>query len=297
MPNWKSPGPDGVQGYWIKNLTALHERIAVQMNDLLVNGKEVPKWLTTGKTALCQKDPSKGSAVDNYRPISCLPLMWKLMTGNVNIKRGIFQGDSLSPLLFVICMIPLSGILRKVEPLLRTVKRQGTIKTDDAMEPKEYKNVRKRESIMPGRKKECMDSTTRYGWEGFQNSWKWLQSSDLKGCTEALSCSAQEQALRTNNIKHFIDKVGSLLSAGWDARVVETEREEIDNYRPLRDEIARLWSMRKVEIIPVVVGALGAVSKQFEAYVEAIGIKMNVEHAQKTALLGSARILRLVLGQ
>ena len=35
--------------------------------------------------------------------------------GNVNIKRGIFQGESLSPLLFVICMIPLSRILRKVK--------------------------------------------------------------------------------------------------------------------------------------------------------------------------------------
>ena len=77
---------------------------------------------------------------------------------------------------------------------------------------------------------------------------------------------------------------------------MEKEREKIDKYRPLRDEIARLWSMTKVEIIPIVVGALGAVSKQFEAYIEAIGIKMNVEHAQKTALLGSARILRLVLG-
>ena len=39
-----------------------------------------------------------------------------------------------------------------------------------------------------------------------QNSWKWLRSSGLKGCTEALICSAQEQALRTNNIKHFVDK-------------------------------------------------------------------------------------------
>ena len=29
------------------------------------------------------KDPSKGNAVDNYRPISCLPLMWKLMTGTI----------------------------------------------------------------------------------------------------------------------------------------------------------------------------------------------------------------------
>ena len=34
--------------------------------------------------------------------------------GTVNVKRGIFQGDSLSPLLFVLCMIPLSLILRKV---------------------------------------------------------------------------------------------------------------------------------------------------------------------------------------
>ena len=29
---------------------------------------------------LCQKDLSKGNAVDNYRSISCLLLMWKLMT-------------------------------------------------------------------------------------------------------------------------------------------------------------------------------------------------------------------------
>ena len=35
--------------------------------------------------------------------------------GTVNIKRGIFQGDSLSPLIFVICMIPLSKVLRKAK--------------------------------------------------------------------------------------------------------------------------------------------------------------------------------------
>ena len=37
--------------------------------------------MTTAKTIPCGKDPGKGNAVDNYRPISCLPLMWKLMTG------------------------------------------------------------------------------------------------------------------------------------------------------------------------------------------------------------------------
>ena len=39
--------------------------------------------MTAGKTVLCQKNPSKRNAVDNYRPISCLPLMWKLMTGTI----------------------------------------------------------------------------------------------------------------------------------------------------------------------------------------------------------------------
>ena len=34
--------------------------------------------------------------------------------GEVNVRRGIFQGDSLLPLLFVLSMVPLSLILKKV---------------------------------------------------------------------------------------------------------------------------------------------------------------------------------------
>ena len=37
--------------------------------------------MTFGKTVLCKKGPAKGSVVDDYRPIFCVPLMWKLMTG------------------------------------------------------------------------------------------------------------------------------------------------------------------------------------------------------------------------
>ena len=80
IPNWKSPGPDGVQGYWLKNLTSLHQRIASQLNECLQSG-DVPKWMTKGKTILCLKDVEKGNLVSNFRPITCLPLMWKLMTG------------------------------------------------------------------------------------------------------------------------------------------------------------------------------------------------------------------------
>ena len=50
------------------------------------------------------------------------------------------------------------------------------------------------------------------------------------------------------------------------------------------------------KIIPVVVGALDAVSTGFEKYVAAIEIEMKVEHVQKTTLLRTAQILRLVLG-
>ena len=35
--------------------------------------------------------------------------------GEVNIKRGIFQDDTLSPLLFVVAMIPLTHLLRKIK--------------------------------------------------------------------------------------------------------------------------------------------------------------------------------------
>ena len=36
--------------------------------------------MTKGKTTLIQKDSEKGNAASNYRPIACLPLMWKLLT-------------------------------------------------------------------------------------------------------------------------------------------------------------------------------------------------------------------------
>ena len=39
--------------------------------------------MSHGRTALCQKDPQKGNTADNYQPITCLPLIWKLLTGAI----------------------------------------------------------------------------------------------------------------------------------------------------------------------------------------------------------------------
>ena len=232
MSNWKSAGPEFVQGFWFKQITNLHESIAKHLQECLNEGN-VPDWMVKGRTVLIQKDKAKGAAVGNFRPIACLPLMWKLLTGifaeglyqhltenslfpaeqkgcrkgsrgtkdqllidkavlknckrrstnlavawidyrkaydmvphswivqclsmfkvasnvkdlitksmgnwrtevtsngetlgSVNINRGIFQGDSLSPLLFVLIMIPLSMILREAKSRYKLGKDKPSI--------------------------------------------------------------------------------------------------------------------------------------------------------------------------
>ena len=80
MLSWKSPRPDGVQGYWIKNLNNLHNSIALQL-DRCLQENNLPKWMVTGKTLLCIKEIQKRNLVSNFRPITCLPLIRKLLAG------------------------------------------------------------------------------------------------------------------------------------------------------------------------------------------------------------------------
>ena len=39
--------------------------------------------MTKGKNTLIQKDPSKGTATNNYRQITCLQMMWKIPTAQI----------------------------------------------------------------------------------------------------------------------------------------------------------------------------------------------------------------------
>ena len=80
MSNWKPLGPDLVQGFWLKNFSSLHERVRLQLKEYLDSGF-VPSWLTRGRTSFLLKDKNKGNGASNYRPITCLPLMWKLLSG------------------------------------------------------------------------------------------------------------------------------------------------------------------------------------------------------------------------
>ena len=43
----------------------------------------VPEWITKERTTLIQKDPNNGTASNNYRPITCLLIMWKILTAQI----------------------------------------------------------------------------------------------------------------------------------------------------------------------------------------------------------------------
>ena len=73
------------------------------------------------------------------------------------------------------------------------------------------------------------------------------------------------------------------------------ELEKVEKYQLLKDEIAQVWCMRKVIVILVGIGALGAVSVNFKEYIKRIGVNVKLEVIQKTALLGTAKILKKVL--
>ena len=73
------------------------------------------------------------------------------------------------------------------------------------------------------------------------------------------------------------------------------EIKKTKKYQNWKRDLKRLWLLKKVEVVPVVVGALGCIRKGFSGWMDTLGIKLNVGMVQKSVLLGTARILRKVL--
>ena len=79
-----------------------------------------------------------------------------------------------------------------------------------------------------------------------------------------------------------------------DSRIEEKEKDKIEKYQELGRELQKIWIV-KVKTVPLAVGALGAIPKQFGNRLKQIGITAGTAQVQKTVLLGMARILRKVL--
>ena len=76
----------------------MHERIATQLNGILEGTKEIPYWIRYGRTMLCEKESVKWNPVENFRPISCFPLKWKLISSIISEDMYCFmENEKLLP--------------------------------------------------------------------------------------------------------------------------------------------------------------------------------------------------------
>ena len=76
----------------------MHEYSTTQFNEILEGKKEIPSWMTHGRTVLCQKDPVKENSVENFRAINCLPFMRKLLKGIISEDMYCFiENENLLP--------------------------------------------------------------------------------------------------------------------------------------------------------------------------------------------------------
>jgi hypothetical protein len=79
-----------------------------------------------------------------------------------------------------------------------------------------------------------------------------------------------------------------------DRNVIKKEAEKILKYKNFTIEIQRMWNV-KTRVIPVIIGATLTISKSFRKYLSSIPGNHGGRELQKTAILGTAHILRKVL--
>ena len=77
--NWKSPGPDRLPNFWIKQFKSLHKPMTEAYSKIVKDPKQTPDWLVEGATNLLPKKEETWIP-KNYRPIACLPTTFKILT-------------------------------------------------------------------------------------------------------------------------------------------------------------------------------------------------------------------------
>jgi hypothetical protein len=114
---------------------------------------------------------------------------------------------------------------------------------------------------------------------------------------QAVHTEREVTANRTDIIiKERKEKTCTLIDVATptDRNVVQKEEEKKLKYKSLCREIQRIWN-RKCSIIPVIIGATGIVTRSLRKHLEAVPGKHSIDLLQKTAVLGTAHIIRKVL--
>ena len=84
------------------------------------------------------------------------------------------------------------------------------------------------------------------------------------------------------------------ISVPRDENIEDKKLEKIDKYQSLKIELEQLWKV-KIMVIPVVVGALGAIANKLPDLLAQIPRTISEVELQKRVLLGTAQVLQHVL--
>ena len=85
IANCETLGLNGFHGFCFKKFTPVHNRLATERHKY-IQKSEIPEWMTKRKSTLIQKDRLKGTVPNKYRPITCLPMMWKILRAKIREK-------------------------------------------------------------------------------------------------------------------------------------------------------------------------------------------------------------------
>jgi hypothetical protein len=91
--NWKAPGHDGLQNFWWKKFNASHSVLRAWFAKFVEDPNTIPDFMTRGVTYLLFKsgDPKEAK---NYRPITCLPTVYKFFTAILAKKIQLHLDDN-----------------------------------------------------------------------------------------------------------------------------------------------------------------------------------------------------------
>ena len=79
-------------------------------------------------------------------------------------------------------------------------------------------------------------------------------------------------------------------------RIESKEAERSDHYQDLKREIKTIWKLKEATIVLIIVGSLGTVHKNIKDWINRLEIPCSVVLLQKAAMLGTAQMVRKVLG-
>ena len=91
--NWTSPGLDKIPNFWLKNIEELHSDMAREYTIMIKEPNSCPDWLTQGLTFLIPKSNDTNEA-KNYRPITCLPTMYKTLTSIITDRTYLYLEEN-----------------------------------------------------------------------------------------------------------------------------------------------------------------------------------------------------------